>query len=90
MQFWIADVRHTAFQLEEIDVSVDNEDIILVLTAGLTSHYDNLIVALDSVEPALLTLDTIISRLLNEDSHQFISAATNTMLASLAADNPRN
>ncbi|OJA19110.1 hypothetical protein AZE42_09229, partial [Rhizopogon vesiculosus] len=43
MQAWIAQVRRVAFQLQEIDVDISDEDLILVLTLGLPSSYGNFI-----------------------------------------------
>jgi len=74
IQSWVADVRRVAFQLAEIDVSVPDEDIILVLTAGLPLSYEPFIISLDTISPNLLTLDSVISRLLNEESRQSVSA----------------
>ncbi|KAF8546970.1 hypothetical protein OG21DRAFT_1364839, partial [Imleria badia] len=40
---------------------------IIVLTSGLPSEYDSVVVALDVVKPDELTLEITISRLLNEE-----------------------
>jgi hypothetical protein len=72
IQSWVADVRRVAFQLSEIDSTVPDEDIILVLTAGLPPSYESFIISLDAVSPDLLTLDFVISRLLNEEARQDI------------------
>lgn len=84
IQSWIADIRRVAFQLSEIDVSVPDEDIILVLTAGLPPSYDSFIISLDAVSPDLLTLDFVISRLLNEEARQGIPAADSPSVAMAA------
>lgn len=73
IQSWVADVRRTAFQLSEIAVTVPDEDIILVLTAGLPPSYESFIISLDAVSPDSLTLDSVVSRLLNEEARQTIS-----------------
>jgi hypothetical protein len=70
MQAWIAHVRCVAFQLEEINVSISDEDLILVLTVGLSPSYENFIVTLDSTPPDELTLDYVIARLMNEEARQ--------------------
>src|SRR5882672_8598877 len=44
-----------------------DEDIILVLTSGLPSGYDMLIVNLDATPTERLTLDYVITHLLNEE-----------------------
>jgi hypothetical protein len=72
MQAWIAQVRRVAFQLQEIDVDISDEDLILVLTLGLPSSYENFIVSLDSTPPKELTLEHVISRLTNEEARQNI------------------
>jgi hypothetical protein len=70
MQAWITPVRSVAFQLEEIGVIISDEDLILVLTAGLSSSYENFIVTLDSTSPDELTLDYVITRVTNEEARQ--------------------
>ena len=84
IQSWVADICRVAFQLSEIGISVPDEDIILVLTAGLPPSYEPLIVSLDAVFPDLLTLNFVISRLLNEESCQGVPApdpTSSTMIA---------
>jgi len=70
MASWIGDVRNVAFRLKQSGITVDDEDVILVLTMGLPDSYDTFIVALDSTDPASLTLDYVIGRLLNEESRR--------------------
>ena len=73
MTAWIADVRRAAFRLEEIGAPVSEEDRILVLTNGLPDSYSQLIVTLDSTPPGDLTLENVITRLLNEEARQVVS-----------------
>ena len=68
MQNFISEARRIAFQLTEIGIAVDDEDIILVLTRGLPSTYKNFIIILDSTPTSQLTLDYVISHLLNEEA----------------------
>ncbi|KAI5989250.1 hypothetical protein EDD15DRAFT_2107955, partial [Pisolithus albus] len=75
MQAWIAEVRRTAFQLQEVDVSVSDEDIILVLTLGLPTSYESFVVSLDTTPPDQLTLDYVITRLMNEEAWQSHSSS---------------
>jgi gag-polypeptide of LTR copia-type/Domain of unknown function (DUF4219)/Zinc knuckle len=70
IQSFISTARRLANQLTEIGVTVDDEDIILVLTGGLPSSYDNFVVTLDSTPPSQLTLNYVITRLLNEETRQ--------------------
>ena len=81
IQSWVADVRRVAFQLAEIDVTVPDEDVILVLTAGLPSSYESFIISLDAVSPNSLTLDFVISRLLNEEARQGIPTTDSAPVA---------
>ena len=68
MSAWISCIRGIANHLNEIGAKVDNEEIILALTMGLPPHYNNLIIALDSSTE--LEIDTVITRLLNEEIRQ--------------------
>jgi hypothetical protein len=70
MQNFISEARRLALQLEEIGITVDDEDIILVLTGGLPSLYDNLLSPSTLPPPVLLTLDYVVTRLLNEEARQ--------------------
>ena len=70
MQSWVAAIHCVAFQLEEIQVNIPDKDIILVLTTGLPSSYEVLIVSLDLLPPDSLTIDNIVSHLLNEEAQQ--------------------
>jgi gag-polypeptide of LTR copia-type/Domain of unknown function (DUF4219)/Zinc knuckle len=70
MQFFISSARRLATQLTEIGFNVDDEDLILVLTGGLPPSYENFVVTLDATPPSLLTLDYVITRLLNEETRQ--------------------
>jgi hypothetical protein len=68
MQNFISEAHCIALQLTEIGIAVDDEDIILVLTRGLPSTYENFVITLDSTPTSQLTLDYIISCLLNEEA----------------------
>ena len=64
---WVSDVKKAAFQLGAASVSTIDEDIILALTEGLPESFSTFIIALDSLLPSELTLDNVITRLLNEE-----------------------
>lgn len=76
MEGWIGEVRSHANKLKAIDVDISDEDIIVVLTAGLPPSYTTIIISLDAVKSKELTLDFVITRLLNEEGRQVISADT--------------
>jgi gag-polypeptide of LTR copia-type/Domain of unknown function (DUF4219)/Zinc knuckle len=85
MQTWIVAVKHIAYHLNEMSVPPDTvlddqlkawmkaqaeEDLILVLTAGLGEEYEKLVVTLDATPCDQLTLDYVIAQLLNEELRQ--------------------
>lgn len=70
MTSWVADVRRLAFKLKDIGADVTDEDIIIVLTKGLPSAYEQLVVTLDAAPADQLTVENVIRRLVNEESRQ--------------------
>ena len=70
MEAWIASVWDIAHRLEAADFEVTDIDLIIALTQGLPGHYDPFIVSLDATPIDQLSVDSIITRLLNEESHQ--------------------
>ncbi len=51
MSSWIGDVRSVVFRLKQAGISVNDEDIILVLTMGLPLSFDTLVVGSSLHEP---------------------------------------
>ena len=74
MVSWISDVKNAAFQIEAAGVTIIDEDVILALTEGLPESYSTFSVTLDSIPADDLTLDIIITCLLNEEVHQIQAA----------------
>lgn len=70
MESWISEVRARARRLENIDVKVSDEDIIVVLTAGLYDSYTPIAISFAALDPEKLALDFVINRLLNEEARQ--------------------
>ncbi|KAH9912942.1 uncharacterized protein B0H18DRAFT_850622, partial [Fomitopsis serialis] len=70
MQAWIAAVASAAFRLEAAEVTVTDEDQILVLMNGLPDSYVSFAISLDATPPDDLTLDYAIVRLINEYERQ--------------------
>ncbi|KAH8102360.1 gag-polypeptide of LTR copia-type-domain-containing protein [Phellopilus nigrolimitatus] len=70
MQAWIGKVKGVVWDLEEIGVKVDNEDVILALTMGLDDSYDSFVISLDSTPTDDLDLEFVINRLLNEEARR--------------------
>jgi hypothetical protein len=87
MSTWIGDVRSLVFRLSQVGVTVNDENVILVLTMGLPASFDTFVVALDSTDAAALTLDYVIGRLLNEESR--ISVVTPSVPEAAYAANAR-
>jgi hypothetical protein len=55
--------------LEDIRVDVSDEDTILALTMGLDKSYDSFIISLNTTSPDQLTLNFVVSCMLNEEVH---------------------
>lgn len=70
MSGWIGEVKAEAFEMEELGITVADQDIILALTMGLPRSYENLIIAFDNTPAADLTLEHVITRLLNDEIRQ--------------------
>lgn len=70
MQAWIGYIQGLAFQMENANIIVTDQDKILAITMGLPSSYDNVIINFDSMIPDTLTLDLVITHLLNEEVQQ--------------------
>lgn len=70
MEGWIGLVRGLTNRLKAIDVNVSDEDMIVVLTAGLPTSYTPIVISFDALDSSKLTLDFVITRLLNEEGRQ--------------------
>jgi gag-polypeptide of LTR copia-type len=68
MHTWIAAVRHLAHEFTEAGTTVTDDDTIIVLMLGLPLTYENFVITLDVTPDEQLTLDLVITRLLNEES----------------------
>ena len=74
---WVSDVKKATFQLKAASITTINKNIILALTEGLPESFSTFIIALDNLPLSELTLDNIITRLLNEEVRQ-MPASTNS------------
>jgi len=70
MQSWIGSVKTLAFRLEASGTAVSDQNIILAPTMGLPTAYNAIIINFDVTATELLTLEYVISRLLNEETRQ--------------------
>lgn len=85
MSAWISRVKGMALDLEDIGVTVDDEDRILALTTGLDKSYDSFVISLDSTVTADLTFDHVVNRLLNEDVRRGSGASDETVRTALVS-----
>ena len=85
MQSWIADICDVAHCLQDADAKASEEDVILVLTQGSPSTFDNFVVSLNATATSNLTINYIFSHLLNKEAHQGISGPPDVNLALAAA-----
>ena len=74
MQSWIGYIQGLAFQMENANIAVIDQDKILAITMGLPPSYDNVIINFNSMSPNTLTLNLVITCLLNEEVQQTTSA----------------
>ena len=88
MSAYISRVRYVAFLIEEANATVSDDDLILTLTAGLPHSYNSLLISLDSAADSEYTLNTVITRLINEyqRQHQFPQITRQTRAISGAPD----
>lgn len=84
MEKWIADITHQAHRLQVVQADITDQWIILTLTNGLPSEYDNLVESLDMVDPASLTLDYVKTRLLNSYTKKVVKSEEEQNLAMAA------
>jgi hypothetical protein len=76
MQAWIGHIKSLAFRMEEAGIDVSDQDRILALTMGLPDAYDAVIINFDATPPEQLTLNHVITRLLNEETRQSSTVTT--------------
>jgi len=67
MSAWVGHMKAMSHRLEDVKVKVSDEDTILALTMGLNKSYDSFIISLDTTPANQLTLEHIISWMLNEE-----------------------
>ncbi|KZV92811.1 hypothetical protein EXIGLDRAFT_585213, partial [Exidia glandulosa HHB12029] len=70
MQSWIRQVSAHVFRMEQAGITVGELDRILAITIGLPPSYTPVIIHFDSLPASELTLNGVITRLLNEETRQ--------------------
>lgn len=74
MEAWIGRIQTMVLRMEHADVVVTDQDKILAFTMGLPPSYDPVIINFDATPPDQLSVEHVISRLLNEETRQLSSA----------------
>ncbi|KAG1874415.1 hypothetical protein F4604DRAFT_1516111, partial [Suillus subluteus] len=67
MSSWIGNVCALAHHLKCVEITLPDIFTIIVLTSGLPPEYEPVVVVLNAVDSAKLTLNVAIARLLNEE-----------------------
>jgi gag-polypeptide of LTR copia-type len=67
MLAWVGHMKLMSHHLEDIKVDISDKDTILTLTMGLHKSYNSFIISLDTTPPKQLTLEHVISHMLNEE-----------------------
>jgi len=70
MRAWTNSVRELALRITEFGGVVSDDEQIVVLTNNVPDSYQPLIVSLELVEESNITIDYVISRLINEENRQ--------------------
>nr|GAT44046.1 predicted protein [Mycena chlorophos] len=81
MEAWIGYIQAMVIRMKYAGINVTEQDKILAFTMGLPAAYEAVIINFDATPPDQLTVEHVISRLLNEETRQAsaaISAATGT------------
>ncbi|PBK96259.1 hypothetical protein ARMGADRAFT_868429, partial [Armillaria gallica] len=81
IQSWVGEIRGQAFTMQMSEIEVSDQDVILALTLGLPSSYDTVIIHFDATPPDQLTIDHIITRLLNDETRQSMNRHHSTQNA---------
>jgi len=89
---WTSRVKGMAFDLEDIGGTVTDEDLIVVLTMGLGTEYDHFVASIDATPTQELTVDYVVTRMLNEEARygdKGSSYANQALIANVAKTKPR-
>ncbi|KAF7341478.1 CCHC-type domain-containing protein [Mycena venus] len=70
MEAWIGRIQGMVLRMEYAGIDVTAQDKILAFTMGLPAAYEAVIVNFDATPPSQLTVEHVISRLLNEETRQ--------------------
>jgi hypothetical protein len=68
MHTWITSIQHQIQVLKDLGSTLHDDEVILALTGGLDTHYNFLIVALDSIPDEIHMIEYVIECLINEET----------------------
>ncbi|KAF7370043.1 CCHC-type domain-containing protein [Mycena sanguinolenta] len=83
MEAWIGRVQTLVLRMEHAGIDVTAQDQILAMTMGLPPSYAAVIINFDATPPEQLTVNHVITRLLNEETRQSSDPASHS-----SPDNP--
>lgn len=78
MEAWIGRIQTMVLRMEHAAIAVTDQDKILAFTMGLPPAYSPVIINFDATSPDQLTVDHVITRLLNEEARQNASPSSGT------------
>jgi len=76
MEAWIGRIQSMVLRMEYTGVVVTDQDRILALTMGLPASYEAIVINFDATSSTDLTVEHVISRLLNEETRQQSNEST--------------
>ncbi len=74
IESWVGQIRQMAKVMELASIDISDQDLILILTIGLSPSYENVIINFDATPPDQLTLSNVIVCLLNKEICQALLA----------------
>ncbi|KAJ7364480.1 hypothetical protein DFH08DRAFT_682252 [Mycena albidolilacea] len=89
MEDWIGHIQSMVLRMEYTGIVVTDQDKILAFTMGLPTTYEAVIINFDATSPDDLTVQHVISRLLNEETRQ-LSNTTTSDIPSPNDNDPNN
>ncbi|PBK83323.1 hypothetical protein ARMGADRAFT_945224, partial [Armillaria gallica] len=81
IQSWVGEICGQAFTMQMSGIEVSDQDVILALTLGLPSSYDTVIIHFNATPPDQLTIDHVITQLLNDETCQSMNRHRSTQNA---------
>ena len=88
IQGYVAQVRKTAFRLEQAGAEITDEERLGVLLAGLPPRFGPFIVSLEALPESDRSFTAVVRRLINEDTRLGPTTGTDAALAATAARTP--